>query len=133
LFGADDLIELRNPDLSPLDFSSKLIDVSYDEQQFVCKLTFEDVLPEHLDENTVLFNRRFSTNHFIIRNNRFTNNRARGLLIHGSNGIVENNVFDSIQGAAIQIEAGCESRWSEGTGVSQLTIRHMHHDDCSER
>lgn len=130
LFGVNDLIELRNPDLSPMDFSSELMEVSYDEQQFVCKLTFKDVLPEHLDENTVLFNLRFSTNHFIIRNNRFTNNRARGLLIHGSNGIVENNVFDSIQGAAIQIEAGCESRWSEGTGVHQLAIRHNIFRNC---
>ncbi|MHA0857126.1 right-handed parallel beta-helix repeat-containing protein [Paenibacillus sp. CMAA1364] len=130
LFEVDDVVELRNPDLSPMQFESNLVNVNYDERELVCTLTFKDKLPDNLDENSVLFNRKFSTNHFIIRNNRFTNNRARGILIHGSLGIVEHNIFDSIQGAAIQIESGCESRWSEGTGVHQLAIRNNIFRNC---
>ncbi|MDQ8735198.1 right-handed parallel beta-helix repeat-containing protein [Paenibacillus sp. LHD-38] len=130
LFQVGDILELRNPDLSPMQFSSPLVGVSYNEDEHTCTLTFEDVLPELLDENSVLFNRRFSTDHFIIRNNRFTHNRARGILIHGSHGIVEHNLFENIQGAAIQIESGCESRWSEGTGVKQVAIRHNIFRNC---
>lgn len=121
---------MRNPDLSPTGFASALTSVSYNELEHTCTLTFEAALPEQLDENSVLFNRRFSTGHFIIRNNRFIHNRARGILIHGSYGIVTHNVFESIQGAAIQIESGCESRWSEGTGVTHLEISHNLFRNC---
>ncbi|MBD2845476.1 right-handed parallel beta-helix repeat-containing protein [Paenibacillus sp. IB182496] len=68
--------------------------------------------------------------HFIIRHNRFTNNRARGVLIHGFDGLVEHNVFDSIQGAAIQIETGSEARWSEGHGAGNLVIRNNQFRNC---
>lgn len=43
--------------------------------------------------------------------------------MQGSNGLVEDNIFENIQGAAIQIETGCESRWSEGHGVQNLILR----------
>jgi len=130
LFEVGDTIELRHPDLSPTGFASELTSVRYNEQDHTCTLTFADALPSPLDNQTVLFNRRFSTNHFIIRNNRFTHNRARGMLIHGSHGIVSHNLFESIQGAAIQIESGCESRWSEGTGVTNLEISHNIFRNC---
>ena len=130
LFETGDTVELRHPDLSPMSFQSELTAVCYDESLRNCELTFKDRLPEGLVEDTILFNTRFATRHFIIRNNRFANNRARGLLIHGSDGIVEHNVFDNIQGAAIQIETGCEVRWSEGTGVRNVTIRNNQFRNC---
>lgn len=123
LFEVGSSVELRNPDLSPTGYQSELTAVRYEEQSSVCHLTFKDKLPDSLHEDTVLFNQRFTSENFIIRNNRFTNNRARGVLIHASNGIIENNVFENIQGAAIQIETGCELRWSEGTGVHNILIR----------
>lgn len=116
-------VELRNPDLSPTGYVSRLTGADYDPHSRTCLLTFEDLLPQSLSPGTVLWNRRFSTQNYIIRGCRFTNNRARGILLQGSNGLVENNVFENIQGAAIQIETGCESRWSEGHGVSGLLIR----------
>ena len=72
---------------------------------------------------TIIFNRTFHTDYYVIQNCRFTNNRARGVLLQGSHGLVENNLFENIQGAAIQIETGCENRWSEGQGVNYLLIR----------
>lgn len=116
-------VELRNPDLSPTGFSSVLTGVSYRPENRTCLLTFADELPETLLSDTVLWNRRFQTQNYIIRNCRFVNNRARGVLLQGSNGLVEDNVFENIQGAAIQIETGCESRWSEGHGVKNLILR----------
>lgn len=116
-------VELRNPDLSPTGFSSLLTAVQYSPGTKTCCLTFADALPEGLSTDTVLWNKRFSTQNYIIRGCRFTNNRARGVLLQGSNGMLVNNVFENIQGAAIQIETGCESRWSEGHGVRNLIIR----------
>ena len=116
-------VELRNPDLSPTGFSSLLTAVQYLPGTKTCRLTFADALPEGLSTDTVLWNKRFSTQNYIIRGCRFTNNRARGVLLQGSNGMLVNNVFENIQGAAIQIETGCESRWSEGHGVRNLIIR----------
>lgn len=116
-------VELRNPDLSPTGYCSKLTEVVYKPETRTCLLTFEDALPKQLSKDTVLWNKRFSSQNYIIRRCRFTNNRARGILLQGSNGLVEDNVFENIQGAAIQIETGCESRWSEGHGVENLIIR----------
>ncbi len=123
LFEAGYPVELRGPDLSPTGFSSVLREVSYRPEERSCVLTFEDALPKDLSPDTVLWNKRFQTQNYIIRNCRFVNNRARGVLLQGSNGLVENNVFENIQGAAIQIETGCESRWSEGHGVKNLILR----------
>ncbi len=122
-FEAGSLVELRNPDLSPVGFSSRVEQVEYQPEQRTCVLTFAEPLPQELNEETVLFNRSFHTDYYIIRNCRFTNNRARGALLQGSHGLVEHNVFENIQGAAIQIETGCENRWSEGQGVEDLLIR----------
>lgn len=116
-------IELRNPDLSPVGYTSVIEELSYQPEERTCILKLADPLPEVLDDETVIFNRSFHTDHYIIRNCRFTNNRARGALLQGSRGLVENNLFENIQGAAIQIETGCESRWSEGQGVNDLLIR----------
>lgn len=116
-------VELRNPDLSETGYSSVLKEVVYFAEDRTCRLTFTDTLPENLSADTVLWNKRFQTQNYIIRECLFHNNRARGVLLQGSNGILENNVFENIQGAAIQIETGCESRWSEGHGVRNLIIR----------
>ena len=97
--------------------------VTYQPEQRTCILTLDEPLPLELDEETIIFNRTFHTDYYVIRNCRFTNNRARGALLQGSHGLVENNLFENIQGAAIQIETGCENRWSEGQGVDDLLIR----------
>lgn len=116
-------IEIRQPDLSPTGYRSRVREVTYYPESRECRLVLEDALPPTLEEESIIFNRSFGTNFYIIRNCRFTNNRARGLLLQGSHGIVENNLFENIQGAAIQIETGCESRWSEGQGVHDLLIQ----------
>ncbi len=67
-------VELRMPDLSPMGFSSVLTAVSYEPERRTCLLTFEDELPETLPPDTVLWNRRFQTQNYVIRNCRFVNN-----------------------------------------------------------
>ena len=122
-FEIGSILELRNPDLSPTNYTSAIEELSYQPNERTCIIKFKDRLPKALDADTIIFNRSFHTDYYIIRNCRFTNNRARGALLQGSHGLVENNLFENIQGAAIQIETGCESRWSEGEGVNDLLIR----------
>lgn len=116
-------VEFRYPDFSPMGYCSKVTNIKYYEENRTCLITFEDLLPNFIPKDTILWNKRFDSQYYLIRNCRFTNNRARGILLQSSNGIVENNIFENIQGAAIQIETGCESRWSEGHGVKNLIIR----------
>ncbi len=122
-FEAGSHIELRQPDLSPTGYTAKVLSVCYQPEERTCTLELDTPLPQTLDAESILFNRTFHTDYYIIRNCRFCNNRARGALLQGSHGRVENNLFENIQGAAIQIETGCENRWSEGQGVTDLLIQ----------
>jgi len=68
---------------------------------------------------------------YIVRNCYFHENRARGLLLGSSNGLVENNRFYKTQGAAILIPIDVGSSWMEGTGVNNLVIRNNTFDTCN--
>lgn len=87
-------------------------------------------MPKNIFHDSIIFNNRFKTENYIIRNNKFHTNRARGILVHGSNGLIEDNHFYNIQGAAMQIESGAELRWSEGKGVSNLIVRRNIYESC---
>jgi hypothetical protein len=56
---------------------------------------------------------------FVIRNNKFLFNRARGLLLQSSHGLVENNFFTGQTLHAIIVGAG----YSEGPGVQNVIFR----------
>lgn len=56
---------------------------------------------------------------FVIRNNKFLFNRARGLLLQSAHGLVENNSFTGQTGHAIIVGAG----YSEGPGVQNVIFR----------
>ena len=56
---------------------------------------------------------------FVIRNNKFLFNRARGLLLQSSHGLVENNDFTGQTLQGIIVGAG----WGEGPGVQNAIFR----------
>jgi len=56
---------------------------------------------------------------FVIRNNKFLFNRARGLLLQSSHGLIENNDFTGQTLHGIAIGAG----WGEGPGVQNVIFR----------
>jgi hypothetical protein len=56
---------------------------------------------------------------FVIRNNKFLFNRARGLLLQSSHGLVENNSFTGQTMHAIIVGAG----YGEGPGVQNVIFR----------
>jgi hypothetical protein len=57
---------------------------------------------------------------FVIRNNKFLFNRARGLLLQSSYGLVENNTFTGQTGHGIMVGA---APGSEGPGVQNVIFR----------
>jgi hypothetical protein len=129
-FAPGDPVEFRNPDLSPTGVTATVADADWDERGQRCVLTFGEALPSDLSAKAILFNRRYNSGHYVVRHNFFHHNRARGVLLHASDGLVEHNYFYRNQGPAIQIECGAEARWAEGFGVDNLTIRNNRIESC---
>ncbi|MDG0793328.1 hypothetical protein OMP38_22635 [Cohnella ginsengisoli] len=122
-FGPGDPIEFRHADLSPTGIAAPVAAVQWDEERQQCVIEFASELPVGLAEQSILFNRRYDSGHYIVRYNFFHQNRARGILLHAGDGLVEHNHFYMNQGSAIQIECGAEARWAEGFGIRNLVIR----------
>lgn len=94
------------------------------------RITFDRPLPEGCGTNWVTFNTKYSTRNYIFRHNYFHENRARGLLLGASCGLVEDNVIYKTQGPAIWTVVDIEPRWPEGTGVHDLVVRNNKFIDC---
>ena len=124
-----DEIGFLRDDVFDVGFSAKLI-AREDCGQGLQRLTFDRPLPEGCGPNWVTFNTRFATRNYIFRRNYFHENRARGLLLGASCGLVEDNVLYRTQGPAIWTVVDIEPRWSEGTGVRDLTVRRNRFIDC---
>jgi hypothetical protein len=58
----------------------------------------------------------------VIRNNQFHDNRARGILIGGSNALIEGNQIERTTMEAILVPAD-SSYWYEGPGAQHVTIQ----------
>lgn len=129
-FEPGDPVEFRNGDLSPMNLRLSVDSVKWNEEQGECEIAFDELLPDDLAADTILFNRRYDSGNYIVRNNFFHHNRARGMLIHASNGLVEGNHFYMNQGSAIQIQCGVEQRWAEGFGVQNLVVRNNLIESC---
>ena len=123
-----DLLEFRNPDLSPSGFRSQVQNLRSDGKN--TEIILQDALPDCISETCVVYNRAFHSSPYEIRNCYFHETRARGVLAQADNGLIENCTFYRIQGAAIQIESGASPAWSEGTGVDNLIIRNNKMIEC---
>ncbi len=125
-----DIFEVKGPDFSDTGIFLELIDNKYENGGSL--LTFKDQIPLSIGETYMLRNTRFNSSHYIIRNNHFHHNRARGLLLQCSDGLVENNRFKGIQGAAIYVMMeALRNHWYEGTGVNHLIIRNNVFENCN--
>ena len=124
-----DEIGLLRDDILDIGFTARVEKLEMLENRLQ-KIVFDRDLPEGCGRNWVTFNTKFSTRNYIFRNNYFHENRARGLLLGASCGLVENNVLYKTQGPAIWTVVDIEPRWSEGTGVHDLTVRNNKFIDC---
>ncbi|MBL8992489.1 MAG: right-handed parallel beta-helix repeat-containing protein [Spirochaetia bacterium] len=128
----DDVIELRNEDFSPTGYSSALKNFVPNLDEQTVELVFEEELPKNTTSTLIVFNRRYGSHHYIIRNSVFHENRAAGFRLQADHGLIEGNRFYHNQMPAIRLETGwAESLWSEGTGISNLVIRNNTFDSCN--
>ena len=74
-----------------------------------------------LPPGSVIISNRRMGNGFVIRNCTMGHNRARGLLIKASDGVMENNILDGVEGHGIQISP--EYEWMEGGCSQNLEVR----------
>lgn len=65
----------------------------------------------------------------LIENNKFIENRARGILMGSNKKIVIRNNYFRLNGTAILLESDC-SYWYESGGVQDMTIEDNIFDDC---
>lgn len=84
---------------------------------FKVTLDFDVDLPQG---SVIISNRRMG-NGFILRNCTMGHNRARGYLIKASDGLIENNVFEGVEGWAVQISP--EYEWMEGGCSRDIVVR----------
>ncbi|MCL5269512.1 MAG: right-handed parallel beta-helix repeat-containing protein [bacterium] len=68
-----------------------------------------------------VFNLSASGGGAVVRNNTMTNHRRFGVLMKGSNALVEGNTIDGVGGSAIVV--GNDPGWPEGPCPSHVTIR----------
>ncbi len=129
-FAPGDPLEFRNSDLSPMNLTLEVAEAVWDRDKQECRLTFSEKLPESLPADTILFNRQYDSGNYIVRNNFFHHNRARGILVHASNGLIEDNHFYMNQGSAMRLECGVEQRWAEGFGMDNVIIRNNLIENC---
>ncbi len=125
-----DYLDIRRPDFSPVGTQIEL--AGRETVGKGCRLIFREDLPDEVNESYLLLNQKFESSHYIIRNNYFHHNRARGLLLQCSHGLVEGNFFEGIQGAAIYVMMETLRRlWYEGSGVDDLTVRNNRFVNCN--
>ncbi|HNX35482.1 MAG TPA: acetylxylan esterase [Kiritimatiellia bacterium] len=74
-----------------------------------------------LPPGSVIISNRRMGNGFTIRNCTMGHNRARGLLIKASDGLMESNVLEGVEGSAVQITP--EYEWMEGGCSRNITVR----------
>ena len=94
-------------------------------------LTLDTEVPLEVDSGTVVADCSVDSSHYIIRNNYFHENRARGILLNSSDGLVENNRFYKTQFSAINVSVDYGTQWLEGTGIDNLIIRNNRIESCN--
>lgn len=89
-------------------------------------------MPESVAEGWTAYNTECNSSNYVIRNNYFHENSARGLLLQSSNGLCENNRFFKTMAQAIKVVMDIEpTLWQEGTGVDNLIIRNNTFEKCN--
>lgn len=128
VFKKGEILTFTNMDLSPAGYTAEIVETEQVDGGYRYTLSID--VPKAVVERTVIYNMSRNSSHFEIRRCRFHENRARGILVHADDGRIEDCEFYHTQGAAIQIETGISSAWSEGRGVKNLVIRNNRMIGC---
>ena len=125
-----DTMLFRNTHFDLMD-ESAVIESCDENDSGVRKVTFSTDLPAGIVPGCFLFNKNNTGSNYVIRNNRFHEHRARGLLLQTSDGLVENNEFYKTSHNAIKIVMDINGVWHEGTGADNIVVRNNKFIECS--
>lgn len=127
---AGDTLAFKNEKFENTDSTAKIVSVK--DLDWITKEIVVESLPESVKEDWTAYNTECSSGNYVIRNNYFHENRARGLLLQSSNGLCENNRFYKTMAQAIKVVMDIEpTLWQEGTGVDNLIIRNNTFEKCN--
>lgn len=125
-----DTIAFKNERFENTTATAKIVSVKALEG--ITKEVVVESLPESVTEGWTAYNTECDSGNYVIRNNYFHENRARGLLLQSSNGLCENNRFYKTMAQAIKVVMDIEpTLWQEGTGVDNLIIRNNTFEKCN--
>lgn len=127
---AGDVLAFKNDKFENTDFQAKIVSVKALEG--IVKEVVVEKLPDGVTEGWTAYNTACDSSNYVISDNFFHENRARGLLLQSSGGLCENNRFYKTMGQAIKVVMDIEpTLWQEGTGVDNLVIRNNSFEMCN--
>lgn len=125
-----DTLAFKNERFENTDLIAKIISVK--DLDWITKEVVVESLSESVTAGWTAFNTKCNSENYVIRDNYFHENRARGLLLQSSNGLCENNRFYKTMAQAIKVVMDIEpTLWQEGTGVDNLIIRNNTFEKCN--
>ncbi len=125
-----DTLAFKNDKFENTDVTAKIVSVKALEG--ITKEVIVESLSENITAGWTAYNTECNSGNYVIRNNYFHENRARGLLLQSSNGLCENNRFYKTMAQAIKVVMDIEpTLWQEGTGVDNLIIRNNAFEMCN--
>ena len=125
-----DTLAFKNDKFENTDIRAKIVSVR--DLEGITKEVVVESLSENVTEGWTAYNTECNSSNYVIRNNYFHENRARGLLLQSSNGLCENNRFYKTMAQAIKVVMDIEpTLWQEGTGVDNLIIRNNTFEKCN--
>ena len=127
---AGDILAFKNDKFENTAATARIVSVK--DLDWITKEVVVENLPESVTAGWTAYNTECSSGNYVIRNNYFHENRARGLVLQSSNGLCENNRFYKTMAQAIKVVMDIEpTLWQEGTGVDNLIIRNNTFEKCN--
>ncbi len=125
-----DTLGFKNDKFDNTDITARIVEVKPLEG-ITKEITLDIDATDKIYSGYVAYSKECDSSNYVIRNNYFHENRARGLLLQSSNGLCENNKFYKIMGQAIKVVMDImPTLWQEGTGVDDLVIRNNTFELC---
>ena len=105
---------------------------SYDSATFTHKITFNRDVSAEIKTGYIARSLSCDSGNYVVRDNYFHENRARGLLLQSSDGLCENNRFYKTEMQAIKIIMDISpGLWYEGTGADRIIVSGNVFDTCN--
>lgn len=123
-------VAFKNSEFYDIDLKGTVTHIAPENGEYV--ITFDTPVGREADKGYIFYDANCNSGNYVIRNNCFHENRARGLLLQSSNGLCENNRFYKTMGQAIKVVMDIQTGlWFEGTGVDNLVIRNNEFEQCN--